>query len=169
MDEKEGRDVAICDIPGAFLQTKASDGTIIKLQGTLVDTLVKIDPMWKEHVVHEGKINTPTIYSEAIKALYGTVDAAKLFYDSLVELLVENLGFEMNLYDQCVVNKMINGKQCTTVWYVDYLKILNIDPSVVMGIIDELDNRYGEIMPVSRSRDKVHNYLDIMFDFSNTG
>ena len=110
VDAKENRDVAICDIPGAFLQTKASDETIIKLQGILVDTLVKIDPVWKDHVVHEEKRNTPTIYSGTIKALHGMVDIAKLFYDSLVELLVDKLGFKTNPYDQCVVNKTINDK-----------------------------------------------------------
>ena len=31
IDAKEGHDIAICDISGAFLQTKASDGTLIKL------------------------------------------------------------------------------------------------------------------------------------------
>lgn len=30
----------VVDIPGAFLQTKASDGTIIKLQGDVVDALL---------------------------------------------------------------------------------------------------------------------------------
>ena len=169
IDAKENRDVAICDISGAFLQTKASAGTIIKLQGTLVDTLLKIDPMWKDHVVYEGKRHTPTIYSEAIKALYGTVDVAKLFYDSLVELLVDNLGFKTNPYDQCVVNKMINGKQCTIVWHVDDLKISHVDPSVVTSIIDKLDKRYDEIVSVSYSSGKVHDYLDMTFDFSSVG
>ena len=78
-DAKEGRDTAHVDIPGAFLQTDASDGTIIKLQGVLVDTLVRVDPKWKEYIQYKGKKNTPTIYSEAIKALYGTVDTSKLF------------------------------------------------------------------------------------------
>ena len=55
IDAKERCKVAICDIPGAFLKTEASDGTIIKLQGTLVDTLAKINPEWKEHIIYEGK------------------------------------------------------------------------------------------------------------------
>ena len=36
MTTKEKRDVATADIPGAFLQTKASKGTIVKLQGAIV-------------------------------------------------------------------------------------------------------------------------------------
>ena len=42
MDALEGRDVAYADIPGAFLQTEASDDTIIKLQEVLVITLLKV-------------------------------------------------------------------------------------------------------------------------------
>ena len=47
MDAEEGRDVAHMDIPGAFLQTSVSDGTIIKLQGALVTTLIKVDQEWE--------------------------------------------------------------------------------------------------------------------------
>ena len=113
IDAKEKRDVGHIDIPGAFLQTPASDGTIIKLQGVLVLVmmLIKINPSWKKYIVHEGKKRTPTIYSEAIKAIYGTVDAVKLFYDSLLAFLVGKLGFTQNPYDPCVVNKDINGSQ----------------------------------------------------------
>ena len=115
MNAKEGRDVADVDIPGAFLQTPVNDGTIIKLQGVLVTTLVKVNPDWKKYVTYEGKNNTPTIYSEAIKALYGTVDAAKLFYDSLSSFLTGELKFKKNLYDACVVNRIIEGTQCTII------------------------------------------------------
>jgi len=89
------------DILGAFIQTPASDVTIIKFQGVLVMTLLKVNPSWKKFVVYEGKKRTPTIYSKAIKALYGTVDAAKLFYDN------KELKFTKNPYDSYVVNKMI--------------------------------------------------------------
>jgi hypothetical protein len=109
VDAKERRNVAHVDIPGAFLQTEASDGTIIKLQGVLVLTLVKINPEWEKYIVYEGRKKVPTIYSEAIKALYGTVDAAKLFYNNLSSFLVDDLGFKTNPYDPCVANKQIDN------------------------------------------------------------
>ena len=40
---------------------------------------------------------------------------------------------------------------------------------MVTSIIDELDKIYGEMVPVSRSRGKVNDYLGMMFDFSNAG
>ena len=46
-------------------------------------TLLTIDPTWKKYVVYEGKKRVPTIYTEADKALYGTVDVSKLFFENL--------------------------------------------------------------------------------------
>ena len=45
--------------------------------------------------------------------------------------MVNNLrkyGFNINLYNLCVDNKVINGKQLTELWYVDDLKVLCLDP-----------------------------------------
>ena len=136
---QENRDVDIVNIPGAFLQTTASENTIIKLQGAIVKIMLNINPSWEEFVVLEGKKQVPTIYSEAIKALYGTVDAAKLFYDNLCHVLINELGFTMNSYDGCVVNKIIDDKQCTKSFHVDDLKISHDDKKVVTYVIEELN------------------------------
>ena len=69
IDAQENRDVAIVNISGAFLQTAVSDNTIIKLQGTIVKIMLKINPSWRKFVVLVGKKQVPTIYSEAIKTL----------------------------------------------------------------------------------------------------
>ena len=47
IDAKEVRDVATCDIPGAFLQTdmpEGADKVQIKLDGAMVELLAKINP-----------------------------------------------------------------------------------------------------------------------------
>ena len=44
---KEGRDVAVIDIPNAFIQTRVEDEkemAIIKIRGILVDILVDLAP-----------------------------------------------------------------------------------------------------------------------------
>ena len=110
MAAKENRDVATVDIPGSFLQTDASDDMIIKLHGAVVEVLLRINPEWQQYVMYEGPKKVPTIYSEALKALYGTVDASKLFFEDLSRQLLDEMGFERNPYDWCVVNKIINGK-----------------------------------------------------------
>ena len=45
-------------------------------------------------------------------------------------------GWEINPYNTCVANKMINGKQYTIVWYVDNNKVSHEDPEVVTQVID---------------------------------
>ncbi len=47
VDERKGRDVAVVDIPNAFIQTKvddAKDHAIIWITGVIVDWLVKVAP-----------------------------------------------------------------------------------------------------------------------------
>lgn len=40
----QGRDIVVDDIPGAFLQPKASNSTIIRLQGAVIKPLLQINP-----------------------------------------------------------------------------------------------------------------------------
>ena len=63
----------------------------------------------------------PKICSDAIKVLYGTVTAFKLFFDNLTSFLVKELFFTVNTYGMCVVNKDIDGEKCTISWHVDDL------------------------------------------------
>ena len=48
--------------------------------------------------------------------------ALLIFYQKLLKDM-ESQGLELNLYDPCVVNKMVNGKQMTIVYQVDDLNI----------------------------------------------
>jgi hypothetical protein len=74
-----------------------------------------------------------------------------------------------------VANKVIDGKQCTIAWHVDDLKILHVDPNDVMGIIKLLDDTYGQEIvggkraAVTFTRGKLHNYLDMLLDYSESG
>ena len=93
----------------------------MQVDGKMAELLLKIDPeLYSKYVVHDGKKSV--VYVELQKALYGTLDAALLFWKNLSGKLAE-WGFKWNPYNWCVVNKMIDGKQCTILWHVDDLKI----------------------------------------------
>ena len=62
------------------------------------------------------------LYVKLLKALYGLLKSALLFYKKLAGELV-NMGFEINPYDPCVDNKTVNGIQMTVTWYVDDLTL----------------------------------------------
>ena len=61
----------------------------------------------------------------------------------------ERNGFEINLYDLCVVNKMINGKQCTVCFYVDDNKILHMNKHVINDVIKEHEKHLGKMTVTS--------------------
>ena len=88
----------------------------------MAELLLNINPnMYQKYLVREG--SKTVMYVELNKALYGTLDVALLFWKNLSGHL-EEWGYEQNPYDWCVVNKMINGKQCTILWHVNDLKTL---------------------------------------------
>jgi Reverse transcriptase (RNA-dependent DNA polymerase) len=109
------------------------------------------------------------IYALLNKVLYGTVQASLLFWMRLSAFLVEKHGFKCNPYDYCVVNKVIDKKQCTIVWYVDNLKVSHVDDNVVGGILELIKDKFGKDLDVTVTHSKVHDYLGIQTDFSKNG
>ncbi len=100
----------------------------MKIRGVLVDILCEIDPIYKDYVVEEG--HHKILYVHIIKAIYGLLASAMLFYQKLAADL-QGYGFQINPYDPCVANKTVNGNQLTVSWHVDDLKISHKDSKVV--------------------------------------
>jgi hypothetical protein len=107
IDAKENRDIAIVDIPNAFMQVDMDETVRMKLEGKMAELLVKIDPkLYRPYVMNEN--GKSVLYVELKKALFGTLKAALLFWKRLSSQLVK-WNFEINPYDTCVANKMIIG------------------------------------------------------------
>ena len=167
IDAKERRDVATVDIPGAFMQGDQDETVHMRLEGTLAELLTKCDPkLYRKYVAKEN--NKPVLYVELVKALYGTLRAALIFWRKLTSKLVD-WGFTINPYDWCVANKQINGQQCTLVWHVDDMKISHAHSQVVTDIIKQLEQEFGKEAPLTIRRGKVHDYLGMILDFSLPG
>ena len=106
--------MAIANVPGAFIRTDRDELVHVRFTGTMVDLLLDIDAeMYEPYVTYEGK--EKVMNAKLLKALYGTMRAARLFWEKLSKKLLEE-GFVPNPHNSCVVNKMINGKQCTIEW-----------------------------------------------------
>ena len=117
IDAMEGREVMMYDIPGAFMHSEMDELIHMKLEGEIALLLIQLDLSYKRFLTYQcGKL---VIYTELNKALYGTLQAALLFWCNLSGFLIQKLGFEANPYDFCVVNKIINGSQCTISWHVE--------------------------------------------------
>jgi len=137
IDAREGRHMAVTDIPGAFLHADIEDDVHMLLEGTIAELVVKLDLNLYRKYIWQNKQGKLMLYVKLRKALYGTLQVALLFWRLLSDTLIE-WGFKLNEYDKCVANKIINRKQCTIIWHVDDLKISHVEPKVVNDIIKNL-------------------------------
>lgn len=166
IDAKEKRDVCTADIPGAYLHAilpKNKKRVLLKLTGIFVDIMVEANAEYEKYVVYEkGK---KVLYLRVLRALYGCIESALLWYD-LYSTTLEKEGFVINPYDRCVANKIINGKQCTIVFYVDDNKISHVDPDVVTNVVDKLKEHFGSL---TVTRGKKHDFLGMELTFMDDG
>ena len=164
IDAMENRTVAVVDIPGAFMQADMDPGVYMHIDGAMAELLMEIDyDIYHPHMVMEkGK---PVIYVELLKALYGTLRAACLFWETLSGKLQE-WGFTLNPYDSCVANKYVDRQQCTITWHVDDLKISHVDEQVVRSIIQKIQDNFGQHSELSMHIGKRHDYLGMILDFT---
>ena len=176
IDAEEGRDVAVVDIPNAFVQTAVEDEkdmAIIRLRGDLVDILVSIAPdVYKKFVTTDRK-GSKVLIVQCQNALYGTMQASLLYYRKFTQSLTK-IGFELNPYDPCVANKTIEGEQMTICFHVDDCKVSHRSSKVVDDIIGWLRENYESIFEdgsgaMTVSRGVVHKYLGMKLDYSTRG
>ena len=172
IDAKEGRDVAIVDIPNAFIQTKnkpvkGKPPDILKVSGVLALMLVEMAPTVYEPFVTYEK-GQPVLYLLMTKAVYGMLRSSLLFHQKLKADLIE-AGFKFNPYDRCVCNKMVDGTQLTLVIHVDDIKVSHKKPKVVDNFIKWCQAQYDEYDQMKPSRGKVHDYLGVTLDYSEPG
>ena len=166
VDAKERREVAVIDVPGAFMQADMDEIVHVRFTGEMVGILLAIDESYRAYVCYEkGEM---ILYVELLKALYGTLKAAWLFWEQLTSKLKE-WGFIMNPYDDCVGNKIVDGEQLTVTWHVDDLKVSHVNPKAVDDFINQMQDEFGKEGPISISRGKKHDYLGMILDYETDG
>eukprot|EP00956_Cyclotella_meneghiniana_P035517 scaffold115573_cov38-Cyclotella_meneghiniana.AAC.1 len=166
IDAHENRRVVTLDIPGAFLHADLDEEVIMLLRGQLAELMVKVDPELYGPYLTKTKKGESILYVKMLKAMYGLLRSALLFYLKLVKDLTD-FGFTMNPYDPCVANKIVNGKQLTVAWHVDDLKVSHEEDAVIDELIKYLGDKYGENLAVHRG--DVHDYLGVDHDYSEKG
>ncbi len=122
IDAQEDRDIAVVDIPNAFVHTfvneeDADHSVIVLIRGPLVNILVSIAPDFYGPYVYINKSGQKVLIVECLNTVYGTMVAALLYYKMFVKSLTKQ-GFKLNLYDGCVANKIVKGKQITICFHV---------------------------------------------------
>ena len=156
-------DVGAADIAGAYLKAYMKDYILMKFTGISVDILCEMNPKYVPFVIMENGVKVS--YVRLVKAIYGCVQSALLWYELFYSYLKE-IGFELKPYDPCIANKESNGKQCTIAWYVDNTKISHVDPDVVTQVIEQIEERFGK-MTVTRGSE--HTFLGMHIVYNDNG
>ena len=138
------------------------------LEGKIAELIVKLDPsLYRKQMWYTQKEN-PMLYVQLNKALYRTLQAALLFWKLLSDMLQE-WGFKVNPYDQCVTNKNIEGEKCTVLWHVDELKISHVSKNVVEDILIKLTKKFGQDSPLTTNTGRVLEYLGMKINYRKKG
>ena len=147
-----------------FFKPKIDELVHVRFTRAMVTLLLEIDHgMYMDYVVVER--GERVMYMELLKALYGTLRATRLFWQKLSKQLIGEWGFTPNKYNDCVVNKMVNGQQMTEVWHIDDLQVSHMDAMEVEKFVKQMEDTFGKDTPLTVSRGQVHNYLGMTLDF----
>ena len=173
IDAAEGWDVTTIDILNTFIQTRLDDNSnkvLMRLHGKLTKLMVKVAPeIYSKYVSVDSK-GELVLYVCLLNALYRIMKAALLYYKCFVcDITV--IGFKLNLYDPCVANKIVCGKQLTIAWHVDDLKVSHKKYQVVSRMVKWLKAKYEQLFEDGSSAmmitcGKIHDYLSMQLDFS---
>ena len=99
-------------------------------------------------------------YLLLLRAIYGCIESALLWYN-IFSTTIEGIGFEINPYERCVSNRIIEGAQCTIAWYVDDRKMSQETPALILNIINKVKKRFGNLYVV---RGNKHTFLGTNID-----
>ena len=92
--------------------------SIIKLRGVLGGIICNISLYYNPYV-NRDKRGVNQFLLRCQNALYGTMVAILLYYCKYINSLT-SIGFDINPYDPCVANKVIDGSQMKIFFHIDY-------------------------------------------------
>ena len=161
----EGRIAVTCDIGSAYLNAPmdpSHDPVFMRIDAELARVLAAMYPdKFTDYLNGDG-----SVVVQLDKALYGCVQSAKLWYEHLRGTL-EGIGYTRNPHDICVFNKEgLDGKQCTVTIHVDDLLITCLSQDTIEELLNHLVKTYTT---VEIRRGSVHEYLGVVYDFSDKG
>ena len=78
---------------------------------------------------------------------------------------LEQHEFKFNLYNPCVANKKVNGKQQTVRFHVDNLMSSYKDKKVHNEFLKWLQDKYGKHRAMKGTQGKEHDYLGEIMKF----
>ena len=144
--------IVTADIVGAYLNADIKKDIYMKFNNYESKILCKLDKKLKEYLNKDDNC----IYVKLLKALYGGVESAKLFFEFLQNILL-NYGFKNNNYDQCVYHLVDeNKKEMSIGIHVDDLIITSDDDNAIKKFLKYLKSK---VFDIKIHQGNQHNYL----------
>jgi hypothetical protein len=161
---KEGRQLATADIGGAYLNAKMEDEDEVYMElDTLLAEIVRTFlPSVETFIDDHGKLTV-----KLDKALYGCVQSALLWYQTLTDFLL-SLGLTPNKCDKCVWNIDKDGMQLTVMLYVDDLLITCKSKEVIDWFLNEVEREFKDLK-THRSEDLSYLGMHMKWGTANGG
>ena len=161
----QGREVGTADIGGAFLEASMpidDKPVYVKIQPHLAKYILEVEPEYQSGVDKNG-----CLIVRLTKAMYGTIQAALLWFKHITEILINDLGFTQSELDPCLFFKFNkDGKQTTVCIHVDDLLMTSQVKGGVEAMIKELEKKFEK---VTHEIGPELNYLGQHIKFNNDG
>ena len=165
----KGKAVAQFDVKQAFTQTPMKPGQKpihVRIDDTMVTIIRQISPeldkLYGEYVQSDGSVIVELDY-----ALYGTIEAGRMWYDYFKSILI-NLGYIVCPMDDCTFNRFDDKGTITATI------VLHVDDGFITadseGMLDEFFLSLEVVLgKLSIQRGKVINHLGMQLDFRERG
>ena len=137
-------------------------------EGIMVEKICKIDRSYYDKIVWSKDCKKKFLCDQLIKAAYGTLLGAIIFYNKISKHLTDH-GFVKNKYDMCTFNKMVNSEQIIVQFHVDDLKVSHKELSVLEDFLGDLRSEFGQEDELTENTGLAHEYLGITIDYSIAG
>jgi len=136
----DGHKMAVVDITGAYLEADMEgEPVFVSVDKENAEVAVDAMPHLAPYLSRGG-----TLTFQAMKALYGCIQSAKLWYNMLMSVL-GSMGFIANQVDFCVLHMHRDECSITVVVFVDDILVTSTIVSNLEWTISELKKRFAKV------------------------
>jgi hypothetical protein len=159
-----GMEVATVDVKQAYLNADMESEVFMWIPEPIASVLCDRDPSFVPYI-YTNKNGQRRVLVQLLKAQYGCVESARLWYEHIKKALIEQ-NFDINPFDPCIFQRKSGDAWTYITLYVDDIMIVSDEIRLVDEVIDNLTAKYKDL---TVHRGKVHDYLGMRFDFSKEG
>jgi len=147
-------EVATVDVKQAYLNADMEGEVFMWIPEPIASVLCEREPLFRPFL-HTNKHGQGRVLVQLLKAQYGCVESARLWYEHISKALIEQ-EFQINPFDKCIFQKQTGDSWTYITLYVDDLMIASDEVKLVDEVITKLTEKYRDL---TVHRGRVHDYL----------